>query len=263
MTRTRRALLTLLALALLKRPVDMLLAAMLPDAAVNPLPGYAAGMLASLLLLGLPAWRLRPWTSPRLPRRMRLIPGATLGVLGAALCALALPPLDAAWQGWLGIPPTVRTLPDSWPGLALMLLAMVFVPAFTEEAFFRGALLSALLDGGRRITAVLLTALTFALMHGSAGNLPSLLVLSLFLTLLMLRTSRIAVPVAAHLTYNLIAVKGVFLPVWGSLACGAGLAVLMVCLCLRLRRIAHPPMKTTDALIAAGTVFFLIILYFF
>ncbi len=262
MTKVRKVLLTLLALTLLKRPMDLLLAAMLPDAAVNPLPGYAAAILVSALLLGLPARHFRPWNSPRLTRKMPLWLGAALGVGGAVLCALALPVADAAWQRLIGAAPAARVLPESWAGQALMLCALVIVPAVTEEAFFRGALLTSLLDGSRKVTAILLTTLAFALMHGSTGNLPGLLILSLLLTLLMLRTGNIAVPMAAHLTYNLIAVKGVTLPLWGSILCGAGLIALLIGLCLRLAKIAHPPMKRLDRWIAAGAILFLITLYF-
>ncbi len=262
MTKTRKALLTMLALAFFKRPVDLLLAAMLPDASVNPLPGYAAAILVSTLLLGCPAWKLRPWTSPRLTRQMPLWSGVGLAVLGAVLCALALPPLDAAWQGMIGAVSEARILPESWGGQALMLLALAFVPAVMEEAFFRGALLTSLMDGSRRVTATLLTALAFALMHQNAANLPSLLVLSLLLTLLMLRTGQIAVPVAAHLIYNLMALKGLTLPVWGSALCGAGLIGLTAGLGLRLPRVAHPPMKRPDMLIAAGTLLLFFLLYF-
>ncbi len=262
MTKSRKMLLTLLALALLKHPADLLLAAMLPDAAVDPLPGYAASILVSVLLLGLPAWHFRPWNSPRLTRKMPLWLGVMLGVGGAILCALALPMADAAWQSLIGAAPAARVLPESWAGQALMLCALVIVPAVTEEAFFRGALLTSLLDGSRKGTAILLTTLAFALMHGNAGNLPSLLALSLLLTLLMLRTGHITVPMAAHLTYNLIALKGLMLPLWGSILCGAGLAALMIGLCLRLAKVAHPPMKRLDRWIAAGAILFLITLYF-
>ncbi len=262
MTKSRKALLTLLALALIKRPMDLLLSAMLPDASVNPLPGYAAAILVSALLLGLPAWKLRPWTSPRLPRQMPAWLGVGMGVGGALLCALALPPLDGAWQSLIGAVPAARILPESWGGQALMLLTLAFVPAVMEEVFFRGALLTSLMDGSRRVTAILLTALAFALMHASAGSLPSLLVLSLLLTLLMLRTGQIAVPMAAHLTYNLMALKGLTLPLWGSILCGAGLIALTAGLCLHRPRVAHPPMNRPDRLIAAGTLLLFFLLYF-
>ena len=66
MSKTRRILLILLALAVLKIPLAELLAAMLPDAVIDPVPQCIAGMVLSLLTMGLPARLLYPWTSPRL-----------------------------------------------------------------------------------------------------------------------------------------------------------------------------------------------------
>ena len=85
MPKTRRALLVLLALALLKGPLDALLAKLLPDALVDPVPQWLAGAVVSVLLLGLPAWRLRPGSSPRLVRGVSLGKGIGLGVLAAVL----------------------------------------------------------------------------------------------------------------------------------------------------------------------------------
>ena len=110
------------------------------------------------------------------------------------------------------------------------------------------------MNDSRRATAALLTTTFFALMHGSAANLPSLLVISLMLTLLMLHTGRLAVPMTAHLVYNLTALNWGSLPGWGSILCGAGLIALMAYICVRQPRVAHPPMKGMDGVIAAATV---------
>ena len=254
MSKTRKALLTMLALALLMRPVEILLAAMLPDASVNPVPQCIAGMAVTLLLMGMPAWFLRPWTSVRLRQGKSLWPGMVLAVCTALFTRAAMTPVDAAWQSWLGLAPEVLPAPDGLPVALLYLAALVIVPAAAEEAFFRGAVLTGLLDGSRRATAALLTTTFFALMHGSAANLPSLLVISLLLTLLMLHTGRLAVPMMAHLVYNLTALNGTGLPGWGSILCGAGLIALMAYICVRQPRVAHPPMKGLDGLIAAAAV---------
>lgn len=261
MTRTRRSLLVLLALALVNRPVELLLAAMLPDTAVNPVPRCVAGMLVSLLLLGLPAWKLRPWTSVRLTRPQSLWPGLMMAIAGALLARGALSPLDAAWQDWMHLAPDPLPAPT---GISLLLYAaaLAVVPAFTEEAFFRGGLLTSLLDGSRQTTAVLLTTATFALMHGQAANLPSLLAVSLLLTVLMLHTGHIAVPITAHLVYNLTALWGSGMPLWGSLLCGVLLAALVTMLWLRQPKMAHPPMKRLDGLLAAAGLIVLAALNF-
>lgn len=254
MSKTRKALLTVLGLALLMRPVEILLAAMLPDVSVNPVPQCLGGMLVTLLLLGVPALLLRPWTSVRLRKGKSRWPGMALAVLAALLTRTAMTPVDAAWQSWLGLAPEVLPAPEGLPMAMLYLAALVVIPAVAEEAFFRGAVLTGLLDGSRRATAALLTTAFFTLMHGSAANLPSLLVISLLLTLLMLHTGRIAVPMTAHLVYNLTALNWISLPGWGSILCGAGVTVLAIFLCIRQPRVAHPPMKGLDGLMAAAAV---------
>lgn len=261
MSKTRKVLLTLLALALLTRPVDILLAAMLPDASVNPAPQCIGGALATLLLLGLPAWLLRPWRSERLTQKRSVWLWTAMGAAAAILLRAAMTPVDAAWQGWLGLAPDALPVPETVPMAMLYIAALAVVPAIAEEAFFRGAALTGLLDGSRRVTAVLLTTVIFALLHGSAANLPSLLAVSLLLTLLMLHTGRIAVPVTAHFFYNISALNWVSLPGWGSILCGAGLIALAGYIIARQPKIAHPPMKWADGLIAAAAIAVLLTLY--
>ncbi|MDD6051579.1 MAG: CPBP family intramembrane metalloprotease [Clostridiales bacterium] len=262
MSRTRRTLLALLALALLKRPADRVLATMLPDVSVSPVPICVAGMLVSLLLLGLPAWLLRPWTSARLTRTDALWPDLCLAIVAGLLARVALPPLDAAWQGWLRISPASMPVPSGLPMTLLYSLALSVVPAVTEEAFFRGALLTSLLDGGRRSAAALMTALAFVLMHGRVANMPSLMAVSLLLTALMLRTGHVAVPMTAHLIYNLTALWMLMIPAWGSILCGAVLAAMLMMLCVRRGEMAHPPMKRLDGLLAAAALLVLAGMYF-
>lgn len=254
MTKTRRALLVLLALALLKGPADALLANLLPDVSVDPVPQRLAGAVVSMLLLGLPAWRLRPWTSPRLVLGMSLGKGIGLGVLAAVLCRFSFGVLDASWQRMLGVVPEMANAPEGLSAALWSVLALAVIPAVTEEAFFRGALLTGLLDGSRRITAILLTTLAFAMMHGNAANLPSLLGVSLVLTLLMLHSGCIAVPIAAHLVYNVLAFVPAHLPLWGSVLAGAALIAMVGWMIIRQPKVAHPPMKWQDGAIAVAVI---------
>ncbi len=262
MSKTRRALLVLLALAAMKMPLDALLAALLPDAAVNPLPVSIAGAVVTLLLMGVPAWQLRPWTSARLVREASPWVGAAVGAGMGVLCRMALTPVDAAWQGWLNIAPEVLPAPQGIPTAMVCVLTLAVIPAVVEEAFFRGALLTSLLDGSRRSTAVVLTALAFALMHGNAANLPSLLAASLLLTLLMLRTGHIIAPVTMHLVYNLTAFVRVDVPFWESLLGGAALTAAAIWCGFRREKYAHPPMKRQDGLIACAALAVLAAQYF-
>ena len=259
MSKTRRVLLLLLALALLRRPLDLLLGVMLPDASVNPVPQCVAGMVLSALVMGLPAWLLHPWTSVRLTKAKSIGPGMVLGVSAALLTRAAMAPVDGAWQGMMNLAPDALPVPESIPMSMLYIAALMIVPAVMEESFFRGAVLTGLLDGSRRVTAALLTTLTFVLMHGTLANLPSLLVLSLMLTLLMLHSGQIAVPVTAHLVYNLTALSGGTPNPLGSLLCGAILIGLAVLICIRQPKIAHQPMQIPDALIAGAAVAVLLV----
>lgn len=261
MSKTRKALLALLGVTLLICPVNMLLAAMLPDASVSPVVNGLAGAVVSLLLLGAPAWLLRPWRSLRLPQKKTVWLELLLGAAMALLTRAAMTPVDAAWQDWLSLTPDALPVPESIPVAVVYIMALAVIPALTEEAFFRGALLTGLLDGSRRTTAVLLTTAIFALMHGSLANLPGLLAISLVLTLLMLRSGRIAVPIMTHFFYNISALVWVGVPGWGSLLCGVGLIGMMVYVILRQPKMAHPPMKKTDGMIAAAALIVLAALY--
>ena len=261
MSKTRKVLLTVLALALLTGPAKLLLEAMLPDGAVDPVPGCIAGMTMSLLTLGLPAWLMRPWTSPRLMQQKSLLPGLMLAAATALLTRAAMSPVDAAWQSALGLTPDALPTPNSIPLGMLYLAALVIVPALAEEAFFRGALLTSLLDGSRRMTAALVTVMTFALLHGSLANLPSLLALSALLTLLMLHTGRLAVPMTAHLIYNLTALGWQSVPDWAGWMSLGAMAVLGGYLLSEQPKMAHPPMKKADGLLAAAAIATLILSY--
>lgn len=253
MSKTRKALLTLLLLSLVRRPLNLLLPAIWPTMATEALPCYLAALTGTLLALALPAWLLHPWRSDRLTRQpvlLSLAEGACLALLTRA-AGLAL---DAAWQGALDLSARSIPAPGTLAETLLYIAALVIIPALAEECFFRGAVLTSLLDGTRRWTAILLTAAFFALMHTSLANLPSLLLLSLMLTLLMLRTGHISAPIAAHLVFNLTALFRLSPPMWVCILCGAALVGWLVRTGIRLPKRAHPPMQPADALLAAASL---------
>lgn len=254
MSKTRRTLLTVLLLALVRHPLEVVLASLVPDLAPEPVAGCLAALTGTLLAVALPAWLLHPWRSDRLPRRRTALISIAEGAALALCIRMAGMALDALWQGALDLSVQGMDAPRSVPETLLYAAVMMIVPALAEECFFRGAVLTSLLDGARRWTAILLTTAFFALMHTSLANLPSLLLLSLFLTLLMLRTGRIVAPIAAHLVYNLTAWLPFAPPVWGSLLCGALLAAWLIRTCMRLPRMAHPPMQRTDLLLSGAAL---------
>lgn len=260
MSKTRKVLLILLALAMLRWPLDVLLHAVLPDAAVNPVPQCITGMVLSFLLLGLPAWLLRPWTSDRLVRTKNDRAGFIMAVAAALLVRAVMTPVDTAWQRLLHLAPDALPAPEKLTTAMLYIAALVIVPAVTEEAFFRGALLTGLLDGSRQGTAILLTSVAFALMHRSPAHFPSVLLLSAVLVLLMLRSGNIAVPITAHLVYNLTALNWGQIPLWVAALCGAGLVRLMLQMWGQ-PKFAHQPMKRQDGLIAAAAIGVLTVTY--
>lgn len=261
MSKMRKALLVMLTLALIKRPLDMLLAAVLPDVSVEAMPHLLATAAVSLLLLGVPALLLRPWTSVRLVRNEKPWLCLLLAVCAPLLTRAAMTPVDAGWQQALGLTAETMPLPGNGAETALYILCLAVIPAVTEEGFFRGGLLTGMLDGSRRPAAVVLTTLFFALMHGEAAHLPSHLAVSFMLTLLMLHTGCLAVPAAAHFFYNISALVWVQLPLWGSILSGALLIVLAVYIIARQPKIAHLPMKRLDGLIAGAALIVLAAMY--
>lgn len=254
MSKMRKALLVMLTLALVKRPLDMLLAAVLPDVSVEAAPQLLAAAATALLLLGVPALLLRPWTSLRLVQPEKQWPCLVLAVCVSLLTRAAMTPVDSAWQQALSLTAETMPMPQNAAMVALYIICLAVIPAVAEEAFFRGSLLTGLLDGSRRPTAVLLTTLFFALMHGSIANLPSLLTVSLLLTLLMLHSGRVLVPVTAHFFYNICALAWVQIPWWGSVLSGVLLMVLAMYILIRQPKMAHPPMKWLDGLIVAAVL---------
>ena len=90
----------------------------------------------------------------------------------------------------------------------------------------------------------------------------ALLGVSLVLTLLMLHTGCIAVPIAAHLAYNLLAFVPARLPLGGSVLTGAALIALVGWMIIRQPKMACLPMKWLDRLIAGAALAVLALQYF-
>lgn len=233
MRRARRALLALLGLTLLRTPIALLVNALLPSVTDAPEINYAVSLLQSLLLFALPGWLLRPRQKAPAWRGREWLGWGALSV-SAALCArTVVTPLNRCWSGWLRAEVTPLTMPEGLPSQLLMILALAVVPAVAEELFFRGALLTSLMQSGAQTQAVALTTLMFALMHGSLAGMPGHLLTSLLLTLLMLHTGRLAVPVTVHLVYNLSALFGPETAMLLPWFCGAALLALILWLSLR------------------------------
>ncbi|MGN1021341.1 MAG: lysostaphin resistance A-like protein [Aristaeellaceae bacterium] len=220
--RAGRAMLLTLALMALRVPAGRMLD-LVPSA--DPAIFYARQCLLEALLWGLPALLLRPFRLDGQPaRRGGLGPCAGALLLGAA-AQLALAPVTSLWAGWTGAPLSALSLPENEAQWLLAVLALCVAPALCEEAFFRGGVLTGLTDEASRGTALVLSTLLFALMHGSLAGLPAHLTVSLLAGLCMLRWGRLRVSVLLHLGYNAMALLTPALPV--SLGVSAPLLVLL------------------------------------
>lgn len=224
MTAAVGALLTLLCLALLKMPLAYLLSLLLPEASQAPVVHMMVSMAQSLALFALPGLLLYQGEKPSAGRtRWQWVLAA---LLGALLARAALTPLNRWWAEWLSLETNGIPAASGLWEILLQALAYAVVPAVSEELFFRGALLPRMQRCCGRMAAIGLTALFFALMHGSLAGLPGHLAIGLLLTLLAAASGSVIVPMAAHLCYNLTALCWPGTPGLVPVCAGAALAVL-------------------------------------
>lgn len=254
MSRERRllcwTLLTLLGLTVLRWLLAAVVAMMLPDVTEAPAANYIALMLQSVLLFALPGWLLVPcWKRPQLRGRLGV---CWAGALATLLLRATVTPLHSWMSTLRGAEATPIFLPaDGWTRV-LAILALAIVPAVCEELFFRGALLSRLLQCASCWQAALITVLIFALMHGTPLGLPGHLLSGLLFTLLMLHTGRLLVPMAAHALYNLSALCWPETPAFVPWVCGGALAVVLVWFAIRTPRGRRRQLGKRELLLAAA-----------
>jgi membrane protease YdiL (CAAX protease family) len=145
----------------------------------------------------------------RRPRSWSTAAKLALAVLAAVIAAaVALEPiLDAGEeQGFV---------PERWdptravPFAANFVIAALLFPV-VEELLFRGAGFALLVRYGR-VAAVVATGVLFALAHGLVNALPILIVFGIGLGWLRERTHSVVPPIAAHATFNALALVAVIL----------------------------------------------------
>ena len=90
---------------------------------------------------------------------------------------------------------------------SVALLCMAILPAFAEELFFRGMVMSELEHYGP-VTAVTLSSLLFAMFHFSLEGLPVYFFCGLMLALCAYVTRSVLASCAVHLVYNLTVMLG-------------------------------------------------------
>jgi len=134
---------------------------------------------------------------------------------GALTFLVALAPVLAVGYGWgklllfWGIEPEaqvmvtlLRSTQDGPLIAALLLLAVIMAP-ITEELVFRAGIFRFLHARTGRVSAIVLSALFFGVIHVNLASFPQLVVLGVFLALAYERTGNIAVPMLAHALFNL------------------------------------------------------------
>ncbi|MBM4038057.1 MAG: CPBP family intramembrane metalloprotease [Planctomycetes bacterium] len=121
-------------------------------------------------------------------------------VLAAAYVALSLAPrvgLSARPQEVL-----VQAAEASPRALAFVLLSIVAVTPAMEELLFRGFFYATLRRYLGPLGAILLSSLTFAVLHGHPVGIPPLFVVGFLLAYLYERTGSLVASVTAHAAYN-------------------------------------------------------------
>lgn len=183
-----------------------------PDAA--PAQVYLIVILQQVLCYGLPAFlymsQARGIRTPTpLQNRkpdMRLI---RLSVLLAVLNQLALQLLSGLFSMWLSgvgiapLPPGIP-MPRTYSDALLVLPAVAVVPAICEECLFRGAVFPSVRREFSDASAVFITALLFAFMHGNLAPLPAHLFAGLMITFLYFETQSLMLACSYHFVFNLV-----------------------------------------------------------
>lgn len=214
-----------------------------------------------ILLIGVPALLLRREPSTRMGQ-MRGSAALMIcaAVLGLAMRALATP-LTQAWTTLISAPDSTMVAAGSIQEICLQVLALALVPALLEEALFRGVMLPTLLDGGGQIGAWLLTTLLFALLHGNLSALPAHLLFGGALTLAMMRTGRLAVPMVMHFAYNVSALFWPGMSPGWLIFCAFAVLILTAWAVLTMPKVPRGRMKRGNCLLAAAVLLCMGVLY--
>lgn len=238
---------------------------LLPEGPRRALGHYLLLIGQEAILFGIPALFLRPWRSCGAQRSTRWHQGCLLALPAGAMLALLLSPVSAGWSSLMHIAPQETPLPGTALEGALMVLAMVVVPALAEEAFFRGGVLCGLARGAGDKAAFVLTVIIFTLMHGRVVALPAHLACGALFTLGTLRYGRLWPSIVMHVSYNAmtlgLAWVGVALP-WLSLA--ATVPAMAAIAAVMLRKTVwreREPLDIVDA--ALGAVTMAVLVFYF
>lgn len=215
-TKGEKALLTVLLVFLLRYPVAWALNGLIPDA-------WGSTAVCVRVILRETITYLLPGMA--VVRKRRKVPSkagwyhvpATLAA--GVMAQYTLSALTEAWTGWtelssFGVMPMPATTAEWIPAV----LALVLLPAAAEEAFFRGLLQGTLQEDHSPLPALLLSTVSFALMHGSPAGLPAHLGCGFLLGVLCAGTGSLPLCMLFHAAYNGAAVVWSYFPMEMSLS---------------------------------------------
>ena len=201
------AVVSLVALGLYSAPVSAFLARLFPHASLQTLDLLLTALYYLPFLLLPVALLLRREGGVEAARLHSISVRAMLGIVMLALASVYLVQcVSLLWtmllEG-LGVPylNTEMVLPTTTQGVMLMVISIGALPGVCEELFFRGALLSGFERLGTK-RAVILTAVLFALLHGSLAGLPGQLLLGRMLGYLAFAFDSVYASITFHTVYN-------------------------------------------------------------
>ncbi len=135
-----------------------------------------------------------------------LLPAMTLTALGLAVVMNEVDNLIMEIARLLPGPGADNSLMNILTGDAAGAFCLLIIVApFTEEYLFRGLILRGLLRHHRSVTAVLLTAVLFGLMHANLRQLPLALVIGAVFGWWAVRTRSVAPGIIGHALFNSVA----------------------------------------------------------
>ena len=131
--------------------------------------------------------------------------------------SLVLPPIyGAQWLGYSLAGPDAEPQPivtflmnaHGWQSrLAVIGIAVIAAP-LTEELIFRGCLYGIVRQIGGRYSAMAVSAIVFALIHGHIPSIPGLVILAVALALLYEQTGSLWAPISMHAAFNAASIFG-------------------------------------------------------
>lgn len=167
-----------------------------------------AGIVAWLRSRGVLSWRI---LGPVRPHARHLAVGAGVGIAGFLL-ATVVPELIRQWVGFPA-PPRQQILDhvaSGDAGIWILVVTVVLIAPVLEEVVFRGLLFQVLRRRLGLWPGILLSSLTFAIVHLELVDRPlslaALFVLGAWLAGALHRTGSLVVPITAHAIFNGVAI---------------------------------------------------------